>query len=274
MKENRSLMAVTALLALAASLGAASSPRFAYSVWVGAAPDADINRPADSTLLFDDGWHQRERTSDQVVLSRKSPASIRLHERSGRWAMRIGGAWKPAECGVGPFGWALAPSGRIAVCVAGNYPNQSLHVLSMADGTRVAVIRVPAAYIEGRNKIAFADDDTVLYAALDDSCPRERASRLQYSIAALSVSRRDAGRIRFRCASGVVVGTSRTAYLRENGTQYTVGGAWVNESLYGFDANDEPITDREPALQRLTSTGPGIKIWMVSAGEASVSPRI
>jgi len=68
----------------------------------------------------------------------------------------------------------------------------------------------------------------------------------------------------FRCASGIIAGTSRVGYLREHGTQFSLGGGWTNGSLYGFDENDGPITDETPALQQFRSTHPDLVVWLVS----------
>jgi len=253
--------------------GAAAAPSFEYSVWAGASPDADVNRPPDATYFFNRQWREDGQSHDEWILARKSRGFVRIQPRSGQWLVLVHGTWRPVGCNVGPFGWAIAPSGRVAACVAGNFPHQTIHIVRVDDGKELSVIQVPNAYIEGRNKIAFADDDDVLYASLDDSCPRERLSHLSYSIAEIPLSRPLQQHVVFRCASGIIAGTSRVGYLREHGTQFSLGGGWTNGSLYGFDENDGPITDETPALQQFRSTHPDLVVWLVSAGGSPDSMR-
>jgi hypothetical protein len=155
--------------------------------------------------------------------------------------------------------------------VTGDHPSQTIHIVNPRDGTRIALIPVPTGWVEGRNTIAFADDDHLLFAALDDSCPRD-SMRLRYSIAEVSVAHPEQIHIAFRCASGVSVGNSHVAYLRKNGTQYSLGNGWIDDAFYGFDKDDNAITDDYPAIRQFKADHPSLAVWLVSVGRVPSSP--
>ena len=47
----------------------------------------------------------------------------------------------------------------------GQFPHQSIHFVSVEDGREIGTVAAPTAYIEGRNAIAFSNDNDVLFAA-------------------------------------------------------------------------------------------------------------
>jgi hypothetical protein len=254
------------------ALADARSPRLEFRVWAGSAPNVAMNRH-DETYILDAGWRTRATSSDEWVLSRGSPVSVRLSANRGRWYVRVGDTWREAACNDGPFYWAITPSGNRVVCVDGNYPHQLVRILRPTDLRPLATIPIADGFVEGRNKLAFADDDRVLYAAIDDSCPREELSRLSYSIVEMSVTKPTQRHVRYHCASGVVVGTSQVGYLRANSTQYTIDGtSWVTGALYAFDGDDHPITDLDPRIQAFEMQHPGVVVYLISAGASPAHP--
>lgn len=240
---------------------------FQYRVWSGAPRNAMVDWH-DATYVFDEEWQLRAVQSDNCILSRASRTAIRLTEINGKSMYRLPTGLRQAECNAGPLDWTLSPSGRLAACVAGNYPDQTIHFIETVQMRPFAIVRVPDAFITGRNKIAFQNDERLLYAAIDHSCPRETFSRLPYSVVEMSLTKRYARRTIFRCASGVITGTSRLAYLRENAREYTVDGKhWISDELYAFDREDNVITNQHPAIKAFFAQHANRAVWLISAGE-------
>jgi hypothetical protein len=261
------------VLALCAGLlPGAQRPAVEYRIWAGSPPNV-LNGPRDTTYVFDARWRQRSISPDEWVLARHSSTHIRLHTMRGRWWYSLGGKPVPSECGNDgdPFTWIIAPLGSVYACVNDYYPNTTLHLFRSRDHRAIATIKLPEAYVGGRNSIAFLDEDRVLFAKIDDSCPRERRSKLRRSIFEISIGARPSRGIVFKCASGVIVGARRVAYLREFGTEYSLdGGAWVSQSMYGFDKDDNPITEGSPPIRTFKTRHPDLAIWLISIGQAPV----
>ncbi len=258
---------IAALTLCVGLLLGAQRPAVEYRIWVGAPPDS--MSLAFETYIFDATWQQRSIAQDEWILARRSGNHIRLQARPGWWWYSRDGAFQRSPCDSGPFRWIMSPSGSVYACVDSYNPKVVLRVFRSSNGQSLATIKLSDADVEGRNEVAFLDDTHVLYSRIDTSCPRESSDRLPRSIAELSMGGQPSRGIVSRCASGVIVGTRHVAYTRERSTAYAIdGGAWVNQTLYGFDEHDDPITDDSAPIRDFKAKHPDLAIWLISVGLA------
>lgn len=267
------LLSLSALVLCAGLLPGAQVAAVEYRIWAGLPSDVVGGRRAAS-YAFDSSWREISTSSDEWILARNSPKHIRLRSAPRRWWYSLDGEFRRSECDAGPIRWVIAPSGSVYACVNEYYPNTTLHVFRTSDRRPIATIKLVDGYIEIRNAIAMLDDDRVVFAKIDESCPRERLSRLKLSIAEISIQGPRSSAIVRHCASGVVVGTHRVAYLREMATEYSLDGAsWAAGSMYGFDKDDNPITAESLPIRSFKARHAGLGVWLVSVGLAPAAEQ-
>ncbi len=227
-----------------------------YLIWGQVAPGY-----APETFEIDARLREVRRWPDTFAVARSAAIRLRFHSVGSKDYL-VDGKRELAPCQTPARHYAFTPSGSTFACAAGYYPNVVVRVYRTNHRRLIATFRPPNASPEGFNPVAFLDEDRLLFQSYDPDCPEH------FSVAMMSIRNRFPVRTQVRCASGVVVGNRRVAYVRgKTDTEYSMDGrTWISQRLYALDQDDRPITPEAPLIRAFMAAHPDGLISWVSVG--------